>query len=131
MNLSKKIALRISRTSFVKKALEEKADLSAFSKKPSPRILMGIFLMGLSYLLGWPAVSTIGIIAIMWKEPLIAVFGCPAMYGFSHLVFLAGFYLAGAKYSVIFARWAVRMTIEKILGASDHPTEQDIEANNC
>jgi hypothetical protein len=42
----------------------------------------------------------------------------PAFYGFSHLVFLLGMYLAGQdsiKYANIVLRWGLRKAVEKTL----------------
>jgi len=111
----KVLARVVSRTEFARKALEEKADLSPFKEKPSARILFGIFLMGFSYVIGWPAVTFFGILSICLSEPLIVIIGGPVIYGISHLVFLAGLYLAGARYSYIFFRWATRKLLEKYL----------------
>jgi hypothetical protein len=107
------LARIVSRTEFARKALEEKADLSTFREKPSARILFGIFLMGFSYIIGWPAVTFFGILSIYLGEPLIVIIGGPVIYGISHLVFLAGLYLAGARYTYIFFRWATRKFLGK------------------
>jgi len=111
----RKLALWLYRNNYIKKAIDEKADLSAFMQRPSARIVIGICLMALSYVLGWPAVAFLGVVAIILREPLIAVIGGPLIYGFSHLVFLAGFYLTGAEYSVIFMRWAARRGVEILM----------------
>jgi hypothetical protein len=116
----KLLARVVSRTEFARKALEEKADLTPFKAKPSARILFGIFLMGFSYVIGWPAVTFFGILSVYLSEPLIVIIGGPLVYGISHLVFLAGLYLAGARYSYIFLRWAMRKFLEKYL---DHVPE--------
>jgi hypothetical protein len=109
------LARLVARTGFARKALEEEADLSPFREKPSARILFGIFLMGFSYVIGWPAVALFGILSIYLREPLIFIVGGPVIYGISHLVFLAGLYLAGARYTYIFFRWAIRKFLEKYL----------------
>ena len=75
-------------------------------------IIAGVLAIGLSFLLGWPAITALGIVAIKLKQPWIAVIGGPMMYGISHLVFLLGMYLSGALYTWIFCRWLVRVTME-------------------
>ncbi len=112
----KSIAYRLSRTAFVRSAIEDRADLSAFKEKPTPRIHFGLFLMGFSYVIGWPVITTLGAVAVYLKEPLIIAIGGPLMYTVSHLVFLAGMYFAGAKYTRIFLRWAARVSVEKMMG---------------
>jgi len=111
-----RIVKRIAQTPYARSAVEERADLAAFREKPTARILLGVFLIGFSYVIGWPAVSALAGLAVYFREPLVAVIGGPLVYGLSHLVFMAGMYLAGAKYSAIFLRWATRMIVEKMGG---------------
>lgn len=111
----RKIILRIGDISFVRRAIEEQADLSDFKEKPSIRVIVGVLLILISSLLGWPAVAVMGVLAVRLEEPLLAVIGAPLIYGFSHLVFLLGMYFSGAKYSLIFFRWLTRATMEKLL----------------
>ena len=118
------IVNRIARTEFVRSAIEEQADLSAFNERPTPRIIFGLFLIGFSYVIGWPAVSVFAALAVYMNEPMIVAIGGPLIYGLSHLVFIAGMYVAGAKYSIIFMRWAARVGVEKIMGTSGADTEK-------
>ncbi len=110
MNIIKKIA----ETGYARSAIEDKADLSAFKKKPSVRVVLGISAIALSYIIGWPAVAALGMLSIYLDKPLIVAIGGPLTYGLSHLVFLLGMYLAGADYTRIFLRWAARVTVEKL-----------------
>jgi len=111
MNLLEKIA----QTDFVRKAIEEQANLDAFKERPSMRVILGISTIGISYIIGWPAISALGAISVYLGEPLIIVIGGPVTYGLSHLVFIVGMYLAGARYSKIFFRWATRVAVEKYM----------------
>jgi hypothetical protein len=104
---------RIARTRFVQEAIADQADLSAFRKRPTPRVIAGIAVLCLSYIIGWPAVAALGAVSIYLKEPLVVAIGGPLTYGFSHVVFIVGMYLAGAEYSKIFFRWATRRAVEK------------------
>jgi len=113
--LCKKCILWVAATNFVRSAIAERADLSAFNGKPTVKVLLGVALIALSFLLGWPAVAALGVLALHWETPWIVVIGGPAVYGFSHLVFLVGMYLAGATYSLIFCRWLARVTVERCL----------------
>jgi hypothetical protein len=106
---------KIAATDFVRSAIAEQADLSAFKEKPSLRIIAGVFAIAFSYVIGWPAIAGLGILAAKCRQPLIVVIGGPVAYGLSHLVFLLGMYLAGAVYSLIFLRWITRITMEKLL----------------
>jgi hypothetical protein len=107
--------LKIAASGFVRSALEEQADLSAFREKPTFTVLAGVFAIGVSYIIGWPAVAALGILSVRLQEPWIALVGAPLTYGLSHLVFLLGMYLSGATYSLIFLRWLTRVSMEKLL----------------
>ena len=52
---------KIAATGFVRSAMEEQADLSAFKEKPGPRIIFGLMAIMISYIIGWPAVAALGI----------------------------------------------------------------------
>ena len=110
------IIKRICETGYVRSAINDKADLSAFKEKPSIRTILGVSAIGFSYIIGWPAISALGALAVYLNRPWLIVFGGPLLYGSSHLVFLLGMYLAGANYTKIFLRWATRMAVEKWMG---------------
>ena len=107
--------VKFAATAYVHSAMEEKADLSAFKEKPTPVILAGIFAIGFSFVIGWPAVASLGVLSVKLHNPWIVAVGGPLIYGLSHLVFLLGMYLSGAVYSLIFLRWLTRITMESLL----------------
>ena len=107
--------VKIADTGFVRSAIDEQADLSAFKGKPTPLVLAGILCIVFSFILGWPAVGALGVLSVKLHNPWIAAIGGPLVYGFSHLVFLLGMYLSGAVYSMIFLRWLTRVSMEKLL----------------
>ena len=111
----KRIIKRIVRIKYVRCAMTEQADLSAFRKKPTPRMIAGIAAMLISYIIGWPAVAGLGFLAIYLDKPLIVAIGGPVIYGLSHLVFMLGMYLAGVAYVRVFFRWFTRICMEKLL----------------
>lgn len=117
--MTRNMLRRIARSDFVRRAVAERADLRAFRERPTPRIIAGISAIGFSYIIGWPAVSLLGSLAIYMNKPLIVIVGGPLTYGLSHLVFILGMYLAGAKYTRIFMRWAARALVERFLSESD------------
>jgi hypothetical protein len=106
---------KIAATGFVRSAMEEQADLSAFKEKPGPRIIFGLLAIMISYIIGWPAVAALGFLAFKLDQPWVVIVGGPVTYGLSHLVFLLGMYLCGAVYSLIFLRWLTRISMEKLL----------------
>jgi hypothetical protein len=114
--------LQLAEIDFVRSAIEERADLSAFKGRPSLRVLVGVSAIVLSYVIGWPAVAVIGFFSVRLHEPWLATIGCPLVYGLSHIVFLLGMYLAGATYSMIFLRWLTRVSMEKLLSWTGRPS---------
>jgi hypothetical protein len=122
-----RIVARLVRVRFVREAMEERADLAtlraALREKPTPRrVWTGLVLIGISYIMGWPAVGLLALIAFHLGEPLVIVVGGPVTYGSSYLVLLAGSWLAGTRYTIIIFRWATRRVIEKLGGPMAPPT---------
>jgi len=115
LNIIRKIAQGTAETKFGIKALNENLDLNAFKEKPSPKVFLGIFLMVLSYIIGWPMIGLFGALSLYWNEPLILIVGGPLLFVVAHLAFLAGVYLAGGKYIMPFIRWATRVTLKKLI----------------
>jgi hypothetical protein len=116
VTLRARIASRLARTRFAQRAIAEQADLSPFRERPSLRLVLGVGLIGLAMLGGWPVVALTGIVALYTGEPLVFVIGGPAAYGISWVIWAVGMVLAGAeniKYGGIFLRWAVRRFVEK------------------
>lgn len=91
------IADRLSRTKAGAKALQLSGTPDVFRRKPTPRIIVGLVLIGLSYVVGWPMVALFGMLAAYLGEPLIFVIGGPTTYGFAWLVWLAGMFCVGAE----------------------------------
>jgi len=112
------IAGRLARTRFGREAMQEKANLSLLRTRPTPRVRLGLGLVCVSYIIGWPAVGILAWIAYSLNEPLIVAVGGPVTYGLSHLVFMIGSWFAGARYVRIFLRWAAWKVIERIGGAA-------------
>jgi hypothetical protein len=121
-----RIVGRLVRVRFVREAIEAKVDLptlrAALREKPTPRVWVGLGLVAFSYIIGWPAVGLLVLIAYHMREPLVLAVGGPITYGLSHLVFWAGSWLAGARYAVIILRWATWRVVEKLGGPMAPPT---------
>ncbi|MDD5722778.1 MAG: hypothetical protein PHY29_03460 [Syntrophales bacterium] len=114
--MKKKTAARIARLNIIRKILDPPADLSEFKEHPTPRLIFGLILMGFSYLMGWPAVAALSILAIRLHEPLVAVIGCPTTYGLSYVVFIVGAWFARAPhYLGVLARYAAQRLLRKLL----------------
>ena len=115
MNIIKKMAQGIAETKFGIKALNENVDLNAFKERPSAKVVLGTFLMVVSYIIGWPTIGLFGVLSLYWNEPLILIVGGPLLFVVAHLAFLAGAYLAGGKYIIPFIRWVTRVALKKLI----------------
>jgi hypothetical protein len=114
--IRKKIAQYLAGKQFIQKIMENPADLSEFKEHPTPRLIAGLILMVLSFLLGWPAVFALSFLAVRLQEPLIAVIGCPTTYGLSYVVFIIGAWLARAPhYLNTLTRYTIQSVLKKIL----------------
>lgn len=112
-----KIARSLAGTKIIRKVLENPADLSEFSRPPSTRVVVGLIVIGLSYVMGWPAVAACAFLSAHFEDVRIAALG-PVSYGLSYLVFLLGAWIARAPYYLnVLVRYAVRAIFRKALGS--------------
>lgn len=110
-----KIARSLAGTKIIRKVLENPADLSEFSRHPSSRVVIGLIVIGLSYVMGWPAVAACALLAAYFEDAWIAAIG-PVFYGLSYLVFLLGAWMARAPhYLSVLVRYAVWAIFRKAL----------------
>ena len=118
MNPIRAAARRLAETKFARKAVLEKADLSAFKARPSARLVFGVLLIAVAQLMGLPAVAGFTAAAAYLREPLILL-GGPTSYLLSWIIWSLGMWLAGpdnVRYMYLFFRWAVRVFLERFMG---------------
>lgn len=114
----------LARKPYIQRILQEELDLSGLKRRPTAREQFGIVLVLFSYILGWPAVAFFGFLAFYLKQPLVFIIGGPLIYGFSHIVFFAGIYIAGKDYIKLFIKWSIKKICEKLAaGASSLPAD--------
>lgn len=114
--IRRKIAKYLTGRKYIIEILDHPADLSEFKERPTKRVIAGLILMGLSYIIGWPAVAALSLLAVWLREPMIAVIGCPTTYVLSHLVFIAGAWLARAPHYIgALAKYTLQWFLRKIL----------------
>jgi len=114
--IRKKISQYLAGKKFIQKILENPADLSEFRERMTPRLIIGLILMVLSFIIGWPAVAALSVLAIWFKEPLIAVIGCPTTYALSYVVFIIGAWLSRTPhYMGILARYTIQSFLRKLI----------------
>jgi hypothetical protein len=103
-------------TRVVQRALATPVDPMLLSRPPA-RIMVGLLLLGASYILCWPAIIALGSIAAWLRQPKLLLAG-PVLYGLSWLVFAVGLIFIGSK-SVsagrAFGLMLVRRAAEKFL----------------
>lgn len=110
------VARYLAGRKYVQNIMAHPADLSEFKERPTPRLIAGLVLMALSFLLGWPAVAALSVAAVWFKEPLIFVIGGPTTYAFSYVVFIIGAWMARAPhYLGILGRYALQSLVKKVL----------------
>ena len=80
---------------FTKHPRRARADVG--SAHPGFRIALGVFLVLVSFLLGWPAVAGLGALASLLDKPWIAAVGGPLVYGLSCVLLVWGAHLAGTR----------------------------------
>jgi hypothetical protein len=114
LNVIRKMAQGIAKTRFARNALNEDADLGVLREKPSAKVLFGVFLMLMSYIVGWPMIGLLGALSLYWEEPLMIALGGPILFFVAHAAFLAGLYLAGGRYVMPVIRWATRVVLQKL-----------------
>jgi len=80
---------------FVQRALTTPVD-PMLLRRPPLRIVIGLSLLGASYVLGWPAIIALGAVATWLRRPQLML-GGPVLYGLSWLVFAIGLVFIGSK----------------------------------
>ena len=95
MGLLNRIADRIADTRYGKAAINEPVDLGYFKQRPSPRLVAGLLLLVISYVICWPVIALLTFLSAYYRNPLILVIGGPAAYGLSWTVFSLSMLLLG------------------------------------
>jgi hypothetical protein len=119
LSVLKPIAKRIAATAWMQSAMNSGDDLHVFREKPALQVYAGMGLILISYVIGWPAVALLGLLALYTGDPLTLAIGGPLTYGLSHLVFFIGLYLAGKRYVVALSHWAARRALARFSGKED------------
>ena len=96
--IRKRIAQYLSGKKYFQDILEHPTDLSEFKEHMTPRLITGLSLMAFSFIIGWPMVAALSVLAAWYQEPLIAIIGGPTTYALSYVVFFVGAWLSRAPY---------------------------------
>ncbi|MDD5223233.1 MAG: hypothetical protein PHE84_04525 [bacterium] len=106
--MMRKLANWFANTSWGREIRTTDHDLSAFAGKPSFRMTLGLILLVISYIIGWPAVALCGMLAARYREPSILIIGGPAVYIFSWIVWWISMLLIGKEsmgYGKTLGKW--------------------------
>lgn len=120
MGILAPLGRRLAKLSIVKTAIDERANLDAFKQAPSWRIVVGVGLIAMSFVVGWPGVIGSGWLAIHLRDPLYLLLGGPLCYGLSWVVWGLGMAIAGPdnlRYARILLRWGLRKLALALDGA--------------
>ena len=82
--------------------LKGDCDESSQMEPGRSRVIVGIVIIAISYILGWPAVSAMAALSLYMDEPSIVTYGGPFVYGFSYVLFFMGLYLTGRRQASLF-----------------------------
>lgn len=110
------LARQVAKTEYAQRAVADRADLAIFQGRPSTRLIVGLSLFGLNFLLGWPVVAALGAAALWTDSPLLLILGGPAAYAFSWMLLGLSVLLVGpdsARYLRAILRWFVRRWVER------------------
>ena len=119
--IREKLAQYLAGKKFIHKIMDNPADLSEFKERPTPRLIAGLILMVLSFIMGWPAVFALSFLAVWFQEPLIVVIGCPTTYVLSYVVFIVGAWMARAPhYLNTLTRYIMQSFLKKILPTTNN-----------
>ena len=97
----------------------EQAGLQAFKQRPTARLCVGVTLITVSSLMGWPAVALAGCLAVEQRNAWIFFLGGPVVYGLSWVLWGVAMLVAGRdalRYAHLFLRWLTRRVAEWFLG---------------
>jgi hypothetical protein len=113
--LAYKTGLRLARIGYVRRTLDDHADLSAFNHRLPFRLILGLLLLSLSNLFCWPIISLLAGLSLRDRQPLVAAVGGPIVYGITFLCSVVGMYFCSGKDARVFFRWRVRVWVEWLL----------------
>lgn len=115
LDVSRSLARLLMRTDFVRSAVKENADLSLFKQKPTKKILLGLVCIAVSYLICWPVISALGVVAVYTGKPVLVVIGAPLIWTATHFLCMFGTYLAGVEHTKALTKWLTRKFVERKL----------------
>ena len=103
----------LAQTKFGQKSLTKPDGLSIFKQRPSKRVYVGLILMGMSFLIGLPAVAFLSYLSVKLSKPMTIAIGGPSVFLLSHIMFGLGVYMAGQNYALEVLQWVTKRFLQK------------------
>ena len=88
---------QLYRSGYVRSAVEARACASEVGRRRDRRLTLGLALVVLGLLLGFPVVSLLGVLAATLREPLLVTAVAPATYALSWIVLGVGTLVGGPE----------------------------------
>jgi hypothetical protein len=110
------LAHRLARTKFGQKALSQPEEgLSILKQKPSSRFYIGLALLVISLLLGFPVLAFLGYLSVKLSRPMLIAVGGPVAVLLVHVMFGVGIYLAGKNYALETLLWMTKRFLKRFV----------------
>ncbi|MDY0004517.1 MAG: hypothetical protein RBU30_24690 [Polyangia bacterium] len=116
-----------------RQAVLDEAGLERFRRPMNRKLRLGLVLLAVGMILGWPAVALVGAVALVLEQPWILAIGGPGIYALSWIVYGAGLLVAGiasAAYLKDVNRWLLRLVIEGLAGGRERAMSLASETAN-
>lgn len=89
------IGRQLIKIRYFRNAVENPVVGAELTRRPPPKVLLGVIMIAFSFLIGWPMVGIFAYLAFRYDRPLIFVVGGFSTYALSWIVWAVGTYLAG------------------------------------
>ena len=117
---------QLYRSGYVRSAIASRASLSELRRQHNRRLVLGLTLVILGLVLGFPVVGLLGLLAATLQEPLLVTAVAPAIYVLSWILFGVGSLLGGGealRQVKAFNRWLTSVVVGWLLGDGEATSE--------
>ena len=113
MALLRSFARRLARTKFGQKSLNKQDEQFIFKRQLGTRVYIGLVLLVISLLMGFPALALLGYLSVKLSKPMLIAVGAPVVVLLVHIIFGVGVYLAGRNYALEMLHLATKRFLQK------------------
>lgn len=117
---------------YFRNAAKNPVDRAELTKKPPPKVLLGIILIAFSFIIGWPMVGFFAYLAFLYDKAMLLFIGGFSTYILSWIVWAIGTYLAGpagVEQGALFLRYVAGKLV-KITGGYNSITRPDVSEDS-